>query len=67
MRRPNLPGILPRDASEIIRVLQARRMDSDYGDYIDIGIAEAADSVEKARRFVEMAGKTLEKLLKDAP
>jgi uncharacterized protein (UPF0332 family) len=59
------PGILERDASEIFRVLQARRMDSDYGDYIDIGIVEAGDSFEKAKQFVEMAGKALETFLTD--
>ena len=59
-------GLLSRDASEIFRVLQARRMDSDYGDFIDIGATEAADSLEKARQFVDMAGNALDTLLKGA-
>jgi uncharacterized protein (UPF0332 family) len=56
-------GLLERDASELLRVLQARRMDSDYGDYIEIRAEEATDSLEKARRFMEMCRAALEKVL----
>lgn len=58
------PGILPAHSGEIFRVLQARRMDSDYGDYIDIRPAEAEDSLRKATEFVSSAEKALEEILK---
>jgi uncharacterized protein (UPF0332 family) len=56
--------ILPREFGETYRVLQARRMDSDYGDYIEIGETEAKDSFEKAKVFVQAAEKVLEVLMK---
>jgi uncharacterized protein (UPF0332 family) len=37
---------------EIFRSLQARRVDSDYGDYVDITEEEARDSMAKAVRFL---------------
>jgi uncharacterized protein (UPF0332 family) len=58
-------GILARGAAETFRVLQARRMDSDYGDFIEIGTDEATDSLARARQFVEQAGAALETLLRD--
>lgn len=58
-------GQLPVGFSEIIRVLQARRMDSDYGDYIEIAEPEARDSLAKATEFVHVAASLVEKLLKD--
>ena len=45
------PGILPRECGETFRSLQARRMDSDYADYVDIGEAEARDSLSRAKAF----------------
>ena len=60
-------GILAKGAAETFRVLQARRIDSDYGDFIEIGADEATDSLSKARQFVEMAGEVLETLLRDHP
>lgn len=60
-------GILAKGAAETFRVLQARRMDSDYGDFIEIGADEATDSLSKARQFVERAGEALETLLRDHP
>jgi uncharacterized protein (UPF0332 family) len=59
------PGIIAPRAAEIFRVLQARRMDSDYGDYVEIRQSEAEDSLEKAREFLALAGKTLDGLLED--
>jgi uncharacterized protein (UPF0332 family) len=58
-------GMLAKSAAETFRVLQARRMDSDYGDFIEIGDSEATDSLSKARQFVESAGQVLETLVKD--
>jgi hypothetical protein len=48
-------GILGKEYGEYFRNLQSRRLDSDYGDYVDIGNEEAGDSVKKARRFIEVA------------
>jgi uncharacterized protein (UPF0332 family) len=54
------PGLLPHESGEILRVLQARRMDADYGDYIEIGETEAKDALEKAQAFVRAAKALLE-------
>ena len=48
-------GLLPKEMGEIFRNLQARRVDSDYGDYIEITEEEARDSLAKAERFVSEA------------
>jgi uncharacterized protein (UPF0332 family) len=45
-------GLLPKQMGEIFRSLQARRVDSDYGDYVDITEEEARDSMAKAARFL---------------
>jgi uncharacterized protein (UPF0332 family) len=45
-------GLLPKEMGEIFRSLQARRVDSDYGDYVEIAEEEARDSMAKAARFV---------------
>jgi uncharacterized protein (UPF0332 family) len=38
-------------------------MDSDYGDYIEIGSDEATDSVRKARQFIAEADRVLQATL----
>jgi len=58
------PGTFPGHSGEIFRVLQSRRMDSDYGDYVEIKSNEAEDSLQKAREFVSAAEKVLEEILK---
>jgi uncharacterized protein (UPF0332 family) len=57
------PGILPAHSGEIFRVLQARRMDSDYGDFVEIRPAEAEDSLKKAREFVAAVEKAVAEIL----
>jgi uncharacterized protein (UPF0332 family) len=57
------PRLLPLESGEIFRMLQARRMDSDYGDYIEIGSEEATDSVRKARQFISEADRVLQATL----
>jgi uncharacterized protein (UPF0332 family) len=56
-------GLLPRDTAEIFRVLQARRMDSDYGDFIEIGSTEAQNSLEQAKKFIGLCSQVLETIL----
>lgn len=46
-------GLLPKEFGEIFRSLQARRVDSDYGDYIEIGKDEALDSLNRAEEFLQ--------------
>lgn len=60
-------GIVAPDAAEIFRVLQARRMDSDYGDYVEIRQLEAEDSLSKAEEFLAVAEKALEDMVKERP
>jgi uncharacterized protein (UPF0332 family) len=45
-------GLFPKEMGEIFRNLQARRVDSDYGDYVEISEDEARDSLAKAERFL---------------
>ncbi|MBM4141505.1 MAG: HEPN domain-containing protein [Nitrospira sp.] len=48
-------GLLPKKFGETFRSIQARRIDSDYGDYVEIGSDEAADSLKRAQHFVKKA------------
>jgi uncharacterized protein (UPF0332 family) len=45
-------GLFPKEMGEVFRNLQARRVDSDYGDYVEITEQEARDSLAKAEQFV---------------
>ncbi|NOZ69233.1 MAG: HEPN domain-containing protein [Deferribacteres bacterium] len=56
-------GLLPKEFGETFRSIQARRIDSDYGDYIEIGYDEAGDSLKRAEDFVEKAEELLEKAI----
>lgn len=58
-------SILPTEFSEIFRSLSAKGTDSDYGDFIEITFEEAKDSLEKAKKFVDVASETLEKIIKE--
>ncbi|GAB4424814.1 MAG: hypothetical protein OHK0032_19150 [Thermodesulfovibrionales bacterium] len=44
--------------------IQARRIDSDYGDYVEIGVDEASDSLRRAEEFVKKAEEVLDGLKK---
>lgn len=44
--------LLPKEFGETFRSIQARRIDSDYGDYIEIGKDEASDSLKRAEEFL---------------
>ncbi|MGQ9569976.1 MAG: HEPN domain-containing protein [Thermodesulfovibrionales bacterium] len=44
--------LLPKEFGETFRSIQARRMDSDYGDYIEIGLNEASDSLKRTEEFI---------------
>lgn len=46
-------GRLPKDFIETFRRVQARRIDSDYGDYTAMGKDEATDSFKRAEEFVK--------------
>ena len=53
-------GLLPKEYSEYFRNLQSRRLDSDYGDFIDLGKEEAEDSLTRARQFVDKMGEIID-------
>jgi uncharacterized protein (UPF0332 family) len=57
-------GLMPKESGETFRGIQARRIDSDYGDYIEIGHEEADDSLKRAQGFVEKAEDLLNQLIK---
>ncbi len=56
-------GLLPKEFGETFRSIQARRIDSDYGDYVEIGLEEATDSIQRARRFIEKAEEVLNAMI----
>lgn len=58
-------GLLPKGFGETFRSIQARRVDSDYGDYVEIGIDEASDSLKKAQEFVKKAEDLQNNMIKD--
>ena len=59
------PGLLPKDFGETFRSVQGRRVDSDYGDYVDIGKDEAVDSLNRAETFVKKIEELSEKMARD--
>jgi len=58
-------GLLPKEFGETFRGIYARRIDSDYGDYIEIGIDESAESLKRAYEFVEKVEVLAINILKD--
>ncbi len=58
-------GLLPKKFGETFRSIQARRIDSDYGDYVDIDIDEASDSLKRTQEFVKKVEDVLNDMLKD--
>jgi len=54
-------GLLPKEFGETFRSIRARRIDSDYGDYVEISIKEASESLKQSQEFV----KKLEGVLND--
>ena len=58
-------GLLPKNVGETFRLIQARRVDADYGDYIEIDSSEATDSLKRAKEFVREIKKIQKKLVAD--
>jgi uncharacterized protein (UPF0332 family) len=58
-------NLLPRDFGETFRLIQARRIDSDYGDYIEIAQQEAHDSFTRAQEFVHKARELGKRLIEE--
>ncbi|MGB9715448.1 MAG: HEPN domain-containing protein [Thermodesulfovibrionales bacterium] len=58
-------GILPKETGETFRSIQARRIDSDYGDYIEIGIDEASDSLKRAKEFIKKVEEVSNKMIEE--
>jgi len=59
-------GLVGKEFGEAFRSLQSRRMDSDYGDYIELGPEEAKDSIERAKHFIETAETARNKIIEPA-
>ena len=55
--------ILPRAYGEVFRSVQARRLDSDYGDYVEISKDEAEDALDKAEDFIETVSAVIQGML----
>lgn len=58
-------GLLPKAFGEIFRSIQARRVDSDYGDYVEIGKDEALDSLNRAGVFVQKVEEVILSMIKE--
>lgn len=58
-------GILPKEFGETFRSIQARRVDSDYADYVEITMEEALDSLKKAEKFVKTVEEISNKMIED--
>ena len=58
-------GLFPKEMGEIFRNLQARRVDSDYGDYVEISEDEARDSLAKAERFLSEVKRASRSILEE--
>lgn len=58
-------GILPKEFGETFRSIQARRVDSDYGDYVEISMEEAMDSLKRAEKFVQTVEEISDRIIKD--
>ena len=59
------PGLLPKEFNEAFRNVQGRRIDSDYGDYVEMGKNEAMDSFSRAEEFVKKVEELTKVLTKD--
>jgi len=58
-------GLLPKEFNEVFRNVQGRRIDSDYGDYVEMGKDEALDSFTRAEEFVQKISELVSELVKD--
>ena len=56
-------GDPPKEFGETFRSIQARRLDSDYGDYVEMGVDEASDSLKRAQAFVAKAEEVMNRLV----
>jgi len=58
-------GLISGEFADTFRTLQARRIDSDYGDFVEIGKDKAAESFERAKEFVKKVEELVKVLTKD--
>ena len=58
-------GLLPREFSKFLRDAKRLRENSDYGDFVEITKEDAQVQLEDAKKFVEEAGKTLQKMIEN--
>jgi uncharacterized protein (UPF0332 family) len=57
--------ILSKNLLEIFKELLDRRTDVDYGDFIRVDRKKSTDSIKKAKRFITMAEKVRERLIRE--
>jgi len=58
-------GMLPEEFSDTFRTLQARRIDSDYGDYVDVGKDKAIESFNRAEEFLKRVEELVKSMIKE--
>ena len=60
------PGIFPSEYSKFLRDAKRIREDADYGDFVEITEEDAQIQLKRAKKFVEEAEKTVQKIIKES-
>lgn len=58
-------GTFPEEFSDTFRTLQARRIDSDYGDYVEVGKDKAIESFRRAEEFVRKISELVSEMVRN--
>lgn len=58
-------GLLPKDLLDLFKELFDRRTDVDYGDFVRIDRNKSADSLRKAKKFINAAEKVRKRLISE--
>lgn len=57
------PGIFPKECSKFLRDAKKIREEADYGDFVEITREDAQIQIENAKKFLEEAEKTMQKMI----
>ena len=59
-------GFFPKELSKYLPKAKDIREDSDYGDFVEITEEDAKTQMKRAKKFVEEAEKTVQKIIKES-
>lgn len=60
------PGLFPKELSKFLREAKRIRENADYGDFIEITKGDAQTQLERSKKFVEEAEKTMQEMIRSA-